>query len=230
MNEDTKKTATDSRPREPLWAKLLLASMLIWMVLGTEVNLNPPLESFADPNVDVDVGIAKYKKGDTAAFIPLLLLGVAENDPYAHNVIATYYENGTPPFHVDHCSAFDHYFIAAKLGDTDAQLKVAEMLTFGIGGYYKDIGLAYLFAQYAKMHGNKQADAMIYAYLMDLSEADRSFLEKSYPDWSPQSLGNIYPTYRLPVIPVLWRVMKLVVPMRFCNDPTILDHLRRALD
>lgn len=230
MNEDMKmQTATKSRPSEPLWAKLLLASILVWMVLGTEVNLNPPLESFADPNVDVDAEIAKYKKGDTAAFIPLLLLGVAENDPYAHNVIASYYGKGVPPFHVDHCSAFDHYFIAAKLGDTDALLKVARMLTSGVAGY-KDIGLAYLFAQYAKKHGNKDADAMIYAYFMDLSEADRSFLERSHPDLTPQSFGEFYPTYRLPVIPMLWRVMKLVVPMRFCNDPTILDHLRRALD
>jgi len=211
--------------------KLIAGLLLVYMVLNTEINLNPSLESLADPSVDVDAALAKKEQGDYAAFVPVLIRGIAEAEDkaYFHYVLAEYYRKGAPPFHVDHCSAFDHYFEAAKLGDTDAQLKVAKMLMSGIAGYRSAVR-AYLLALHAKRNGNEHADIVIKAYIMSgLSEEDRSLLEKIPADLTPQSLDDFDPAYRLPVIPVFWRVMKPVVPMRFCNDPSILDHLRRAL-
>lgn len=212
--------------------KLIAGLLLVYMVLFTEVNLNPSLESLADPNVDVDAAVAKKEQGDYAALVPVLIRGIAEAEdkPYFHYVLAEYYRKGAPPFHVDHCSAFDHYFEAAKLGDTDAQLEVAKMLMSGIAGYQSAIR-AYLLALHAKRNGNEHADIVLDVYILSrLSEEARSLLEQIPPDLTTQSFDDFYPTYRLPVIPVLWRMMRLIVPMRICNDPSVLDHIRLALN
>lgn len=229
MNEDTLQKASNKTKKRWRWVKILLTCVLIWMVLGTRINLNPPLESFTDPNVDFDTVIAKRDAGDYAALVPVIIDGINENAAKAHYMIAEYYEYGVPPFHVDYCNAFDHYFKAAKRGDTDAILSVARMLENGFAGY-KNRALAFYWAVYAKRQGNTQADAMIYAHYLDLSEEDRTELVQFIPDFSPKMFGEFDPVYRLPMIPVIWRVMKHIVPMRICNDPTVLDHILSALD
>lgn len=92
MDDGKEVTPEKKSRRVPRWAKVMTGLILIWMVLNTEINLNPSLESLADPSVDVDAALAKKEQGDYAAFVPVLIRGIAEAEDkaYFHYVLAEY--------------------------------------------------------------------------------------------------------------------------------------------
>ena len=233
MNKDKDAKQNTGSRRMPRWVMVLFGLVLVWLVLNTRVNLNSPLELLADPYVDIEAAIAKKEKGDYAAILPVLILGIGKNDPFAHYVLADYYANGVSPFHVDPCSAFDHYLFAAKLGYPEAQLSVGQMLVKEYGNKdRKDSYLTVKWHLYSRKMWYGQAYITIYNDFANMSKADRAALvERSAPDLFPTNVpdGTTSSSSRMPVIPIFWRLMRYVMPMRACQDPTVLDHLRGVL-
>lgn len=226
MNEG--KTNLNHRKTKILWrwGKVLIVLIAIWTMFQTKINLNPPLEKLAEYNVTAKEANAYILSGKLADLLPYIIQGVKNGHKDAHYELAEYYERGYPPFHRDECSAFDHYVVAGRLGQTDAQLKVAAMLAHGSGGY-KDMTLGYIWASYAGRQGNKSASSTVNVFFEQLPKDHQMKLDKKFHDWSPTTDEEFPPTYRLPVIPGLWRIMKLFIPMRFCGDPTIMEHLSK---
>jgi len=219
--------------RVPRWVKVVTGLVLFWTVLNTRINLNPPLESLADPNVDIESALVAVEGGDTSAAVPVYLQGIAEQAPDAHRFLADFYAKGYAPFHADPCSAFDHYLVAAQMGDEEAQLMVGQLLVKEHDNEdRKDSILVLKWHLYSRKIWIGQAYIKIYKDFVSMSEADRvRLVERTAPDLLPTDAWSHYPSssYRMPVIPLIWRLIRYIVPTRACQDPTVLDHLRRVL-
>lgn len=207
--------------------KVFAGLLLVYMVLFTEVNLNPDVETYMTPVVSDEEAIAASEKGNWEPAIRFTAQRAAKGEVEAQALLADFYDRGMPPLHVDHCRAFDWYVKAGQNGDLRSQDKVAEMLITGLGGYLAPIH-TYFWAKHALEEGYEPAESTITKYLdrklSRLSESERAELDQALSDWDPTQTR---PEKRImmPVVPILSLLLAQFIPIRDCDDPTVLQHL-----
>jgi|GEM_PF-3279005 len=204
--------------------ELIAGLLLVYMVLFTEVNLNPDVETYMTPVVTYEEAMAAPHTETPIRFVAQR----AVNGEVGSQVfLADLYDRGVAPLHVDHCRAFDWYVKAGQNGDLRSQDKVAEMLSTGLGGYLAPVH-AYFWAKHALEEGYEPAESTITKYfdrkLSRLSESERAELAQALSDWDPTQTR---PEKRImmPVVPILSLLIAQFIPIRDCDDPTILQHL-----
>jgi len=204
--------------------KLIAGLLLVYMVLFTEVNLNPDIETYMTPVVTDEEAIAASEMGNWEPAIRFTAQRAVKGDVEAEALLADFYDRGMPPLHVDHCRAFDWYVKAGQNGDLKSQIEVAEDLIYGFGGF-RSVNAGYLWARHALEQGYAPAQSTIDIYFKGrLSESDMARLDAKYPDWTPadRETGKYI---EMLDIPFLTGIVNLFVPVRFCSDPTLLQHI-----
>ncbi|WNJ99821.1 hypothetical protein L2D14_18425 [Thalassospiraceae bacterium LMO-JJ14] len=204
--------------------KVFAGLLLVYMVLFTEVNLNPDVETYMTPVVTDEQAMAASGAGDWETVIRFTAQRAMKGEVEAQALLADFYDRGMPPLHVDHCRAFDWYEKAGQNGDLKSQKEVAEDLIYGFGGF-RSVNAGYLWARHALEQGYAPAQSTIDIYFKGrLSESDMARLDAKYPDWTPadQEAGKYI---EMPNIPFLTGIVNIFVPVRFCSDPTLFQHL-----
>jgi len=207
--------------------KLIAGLLLVYMVLFTEVNLNPDIETYMTPVVSDEEAIAASEKGNWETAIRFTAQRAVKGEVEAQALLADFYDRGMPPLHVDHCRAFDWYVKAGQNGDLKSQDEVAVRLLHNFGGY-KDIEGAYLWAAHALKQGYEPAQTTIEVmFERYISESRRAELDRLLSDWSPAK-DRFQKLHRLPVVPYLSSWLFKIYPIRFCRDPKVYQHIMPA--
>lgn len=208
--------------------KLIAGLLLAYMVLFTEVNLNPDIETYMTPVVTDEEAIAASELGNWEPAIRFTAQRAMKGEVEAQALLADFYDRGMPPLHVDHCRAFDWYVKAGQNGDLKSQAEVTVRLANTFGGY-KDIEGGYLWAAHALKKGYEPATATINVYFAPyISAARRAELDRLAADWSPAK-DRFQTLHRLPVVPYVSSWLFKIYPIRFCRDPKVYQHIMRAL-
>lgn len=207
--------------------KLIAGLLLVYMVLFTEVNLNPDIETYMTPVVTDEQAMAASDGGDWETVIRFAAQRAVKGEVEAQALLADFYDRGMPPLHVDHCRAFDWYVKAGQNGDLKSQAEVAKRLANTLGGY-QDIPIGYLWAAYALRAGYKPAQTVIDIYYKDtLSESDMAKLDQLLPDWSPTET-RFDDLVSMPGVPFVSGILDVFFPIRNCLDPNLIQHLINA--
>lgn len=216
---------TDARDRRRRWKKWLTiaaAGVVMWMVLNTQMDVNPPLEKFAGPTVTIEQAVAYMENGKLEKALPHFITRTNAGDPEAAFIIGNYYNYGHPPFHVDYCSAFDFYYKAAKMGHPEAQLQIARMMDLGYGGYLDKVA-SYFWGNTAKNNGNADAAKFLDREIF-LPDRLKAQVASASATWTVADMW-LEPAYRIPVVPGLWRIASWFTPVRICRNPTLWEYI-----
>lgn len=207
--------------------KLIGVLFAVYMVLFTEINLNPDIETYMTPLVTDEQAMAAADVGDWETVIRFTVQGAVKGEVDAQSLLADFYDRGLPPLHVDHCRAFDWYVKAGQNGDLRSQDEVAVRLVNTYGGY-KDIEGGYLWAAHALKGGYEPALGTISVYYARrISASRRGELDRLLIDWSPAK-DRFQKLYRLPILPFISKWIFNLYPSRFCRDPKVYQHILRA--
>ena len=207
--------------------KLIGVLFAVYMVLFTEINLNPDIETYMTPLVTDEQAMAAADVGDWETVIRFTVQGAVKGEVDAQSLLADFYDRGLPPLHVDHCRAFDWYVKAGQNGDLRSQLEVARQFVDADGGY-KDIEGGYLWAAHSLKHGYKPATGTIEVYFTPyISQSRRTELDRLLSDWSPKK-ERFQKLHRLPFVPFISKLLFKILPTRYCGNPKVYHHIFRA--
>lgn len=203
-------------------------AFLVYLVLFTEVNLNPDVESYSTPIVTDAEAIAAADRGEWLTVIRFTAQKAMHDDAEAQALLADFYDRGLPPLHVDHCRAFDYYVRAGQNGDLKSQDEVAVHLADADGGY-QNYFAGYMWAAHALKMGYQPAAGTIEVYFYDrLSESQRTELERRLSDWKPAN-QTFEKLHRMPIVPYFSDWLDEIYSIRFCQDPKVYQHILRML-
>lgn len=209
--------------RRRFWVALV-GLFLLGEALFTQINFNKPLEAYAKPEMTGDELYTALERGDYARGFPSIAQLAIEGEPWAMFIAGEYFRRGLLPVHRDFCSALDAYYAAGVKGDVSAQERLAEMLLDGHGGY-QDAGTAYMWAAHAAARGDLNAKALIDAdFKRILSDQQMNALNELLPRWSPER-SRPEKAYRMPIVPIFTKLLKAFLPIRYCGNPTLFQHL-----
>lgn len=206
------------------WARIPLAVSGAWIILMTEVNFNPPHETFLDPTVTAEQAAEAIAADDRPTIFRFAAQKAEEDDIEMLRYTAGYYSIGFGVRHPDHCRAFDNWFKAMKRGDLSSQIEVARYLKSGFGGLY-DPAIGYVLAKNAEIRGYKEAKRAIEVHFNGFPSLESvSELDKIAETFSIED-QEIPDAIKMPIVPIVSKIISEFFLIRRCHNPTVIQHL-----